>query len=480
MDLNPANPFGDLMSKAVKLKGHQQAQLRTRFDSWPQYFQHSMFMQESVTSVRGKSFQERIEAAESMKAAGNNHYGAGDLEEAVAEYEKALAVFKYAENMDPGWKKKGIEDKDIRTVDYKCDDQQDQARLDALKISCYLNIAVCKFKLREFQTCIRACDDTLQIDPSNVKALYRRAQALITPASSGALEFEQALVNLQTAVNIDPENREVRKLYRELREQKAKQRQFDRETFTGMFDRGQVYDDTETREPEQPIPQDDEQAREKRFEEEVAEAMNLARLCEAKGETKHAQEIRDKVEATKQARMRRRKEVDFFHPTPEMIEDAKKQGIDLTDPQVQAMLHQLQEDERVKEKNPNYQPPDRSDPKAIENSTVDEVLQSMTNEQIAQMLRREGIDYQKIADREQFLETARQVLASKFDSTGSTKKNSYFWSVFAFAMAWACMRLYSTGGLGILWRGSSRLLMGTDDQVNPPGFQDSQDLFDDY
>ncbi|GLD91948.1 hypothetical protein PINS_up000481 [Pythium insidiosum] len=141
MDLNPDNPFGDLMSKAVKLKGYQQAQLRTRFDSWPQYFQHSMFMQESVTSVRDKPFEERIACAEAMKAKGNEHFSSGDIEEAVAEYEKALAIFKYAENMDPGWKKKGIEDKDIRVIDVTPDDQEERDRLTALKISCYLNIA---------------------------------------------------------------------------------------------------------------------------------------------------------------------------------------------------------------------------------------------------------------------------------------------------------------------------------------------------
>ncbi|GMF16746.1 unnamed protein product [Phytophthora lilii] len=129
------------MTKAVKLKGAQQAQLRTQFDSWPQYFQHSLFMQESVVTVRSKPFPERIAAAESMKAAGNAHFNGEALEEAVAEYEKALAVFKYLENKDLGWKKKGIEDGDMLITDFKCDNAEDQHRLDALKISCYLNIA---------------------------------------------------------------------------------------------------------------------------------------------------------------------------------------------------------------------------------------------------------------------------------------------------------------------------------------------------
>lgn len=145
------NPFADLMNKAVKLKGAQQAQLRTQFDSWPQYFQHSMFMQESVTLVRDLPFPARIEAAELMKAKGNEHYSNNDLEEAVAEYEKALAVFKYIENKDPGWKKKGIEDTDLRLFDHTCDNEEDQKSLDALMLSCYLNIAG---ELRTVSMCV--------------------------------------------------------------------------------------------------------------------------------------------------------------------------------------------------------------------------------------------------------------------------------------------------------------------------------------
>jgi hypothetical protein len=50
-------------------------------------------------------------------------------------------VFKYLENKDPGWKKKGIEDGDMLVTDFKCDGPEDQKRLDSLKTSCYLNIA---------------------------------------------------------------------------------------------------------------------------------------------------------------------------------------------------------------------------------------------------------------------------------------------------------------------------------------------------
>lgn len=49
-------------------------------------------------------------------------------------------------------------------------------------------------------------------------------------------------------------------------------------------------------------------------------------MCESKGQADYAKEIRGKIEQAKMARQRRLKQIDFFHPTPEMIEDAKKNG----------------------------------------------------------------------------------------------------------------------------------------------------------
>ncbi|KAF4321810.1 hypothetical protein BBO99_00004494 [Phytophthora kernoviae] len=353
MDMSAENPFADLMTKAVKLKGAQQAQLRTQFDSWPQYFQHSLFMQDSVISVRSKPFLERIAAAEDMKAAGNDHFSKEALEEAVAEYEKALAVFKYLENKDPGWKKKGIEDTDMLTTDFKCDDLEDQNRLNTLKTSCYLNIAVAKLKLKEFAVCIRACDDALELDPRNVKAYFRRAQALITPASSGALEFDRAISDLQKA-------------------------------------------------------------------------------------------------------------------------------IDLTDKSVQQMLHDLQEEERNKKSSSSEKRTESraSPPNAVE--SVDSLLKSMSNAEITQMLRCEGIDYHKISDREQFLETARHVLLSKIDEKKEPPKPSYARTIILLAVAWTLLRLYTSGGLSVLTRIAMNAVSGgTESNTAEQEAANVMDIFDD-
>lgn len=40
-----------------------------------------------------------------------------------------------------------------------------------------VNIAVCELKLKNWELCKRACDEALEIDPGNIKALYRSVLA---------------------------------------------------------------------------------------------------------------------------------------------------------------------------------------------------------------------------------------------------------------------------------------------------------------
>ncbi|GMF16745.1 unnamed protein product [Phytophthora lilii] len=124
--------------------------------------------------------------------------------------------------------------------------------------------------------------------------------------------------------------------------------------------------------------------------------------------------------------------------------------IDLTDRNVQQMLHDLQEEERNKKSAPNGQQSEAkpAPPSAVE--SVDSLLKSMSSTEIAQLLSREGVDYHKISDREQFLETARQVLLSKLDDKKEPSKPSYAKTIVLLAVAWTLLRLYTSGGLSIL------------------------------
>ncbi|KAF0694410.1 Aste57867_14707 [Aphanomyces stellatus] len=501
--MGAGSPFGNLMAEAVKLKGAQQATLRPIWDSWPQYFQHSMFMQEPILAAREKPFEERMQLASEIKVEGNKHFSDKNFEEAVAQYEKALAIFKYCENSDPEWKKKGIRDDDIHVVDAKADDAAGQHALDALKVSLYLNISgaswkisfvhgpvtVSKIKIKEFALAIAACSDALEIDPTNAKAFYRRAQALITPMSSGAVEFEKALVDLEQACQHDPDNVECKKLYRRLREEQVKQRKLDKATFSGMFTRGSVVDD----EPVDEKPVDvKERENQKRLEREARRTWRC-RLS-IQGNAKSAQELRGKIEQAKaavaSARATPPPRVDFFNPTPEMIEDGKKNGIDLTDKRVQQMLADLQDEHLSKgtvPRKPDQEPPKTKFQAAL--AEADEILATMSKDEIAQLLKSEGIDLYAISDRDQMNEMVRNVLATKLcdmprpgdaptTESGDTSSRSMR-HIFALVALWVLFRMYSSGGFTMLARGVHALAYGNDEATSHK-LHPVDDPFDDF
>lgn len=134
------------------------------------------------------------------------------------------------------------------------------------------------------------------------------------------------------------------------------------------------------------------------------------------------------------------------------------------------MLHDLQEKERSKDITDSL--PESADASV---ESVDSILKSMTNAQIANMLGREGIDYHKITDRDQFIETARQVLMAKLDTKKKPPQRSYFLSVFLLATAWTLLRLYSTGVLSSI---TSHLWQATTGSEAPADNGQGDDLFD--
>ena len=55
----------------------------------------------------------------------------------------------------------------------------------ALKLTLFLNLAVCKYKLKEFASIIGITDQVLEMDPNNVKGLYFRGKAFIETEEFG-------------------------------------------------------------------------------------------------------------------------------------------------------------------------------------------------------------------------------------------------------------------------------------------------------
>lgn len=194
-----------------------------------------------------------------------------------------------------------------------------------------------------------------------MKALYRRAESRIRPVKSTAYDHDLAIKELAQENRPDPSNQTVEHLLVRLRSERSVQREKDVKTFTGMFDRGQIYDkvlqeakaaaasskggslissgatydDLEKR-----IEQiSDEDPLEKR----IQDAELLRDLYVRNGKEDEARKLNDQIkEAKKAVKVVEQPKIDWANPPAELIEDAKKKGLDLTDPVVVQELKRLE------------------------------------------------------------------------------------------------------------------------------------------
>jgi len=134
---------------------------------------------------------EKVEEAGLKKEEGNALFKVGKYVRASKRYEKAIKFIDYESSFS--------------------DEEKKQAK--ALKITCNLNNAACKLKVKDYKQAEKLCTKVLELDSLNVKALYRRAQAHAQLA-----DLDLAELDIKKALEIDPNNRDVKLEYKNLKE----------------------------------------------------------------------------------------------------------------------------------------------------------------------------------------------------------------------------------------------------------------------
>ncbi|XP_048435966.1 70 kDa peptidyl-prolyl isomerase-like [Pyrus x bretschneideri] len=135
--------------------------------------------------------QEKLETAGKKKEEGNALFKAGKHERASKRYEKAVRFVEYDSTFS--------------------DEEKQRAKV--LKITCNLNDAACKLKLKDYKQAEKLCTKVLDLDSRNVKALYRRAQAYIQ-----LVDLDLSELDIKKALEIDPDNRDVKLEYKVLKQ----------------------------------------------------------------------------------------------------------------------------------------------------------------------------------------------------------------------------------------------------------------------
>ncbi|XP_030467348.1 peptidyl-prolyl cis-trans isomerase FKBP62-like [Syzygium oleosum] len=152
--------------------------------------------------------QEKIDTAARKKEEGNASFKAGKYERASRRYEKAVKYIEYDSSFS--------------------DEEKQQAK--TLKITCNLNNAACKLKLKDFKEAEKLCTKVLEADGGNVKALYRRAQAYIQ-----LVDLDLAEQDIKKALEIEPNNRDVKLEYKILKEKVREYNKRDAQFYGNMF-----------------------------------------------------------------------------------------------------------------------------------------------------------------------------------------------------------------------------------------------------
>jgi tetratricopeptide (TPR) repeat protein len=107
-----------------------------------------------------------------------------------------------------------------------------------VKLTCELNIAQCLLKLENYGEAIAHCNIALEIDPKSTKALFRRARA-----HSNVGKYDDARNDLSLLLDIDNQNREGLKELQSLNKKVKEHHKAQKKQFSGMFNRGRLYED---------------------------------------------------------------------------------------------------------------------------------------------------------------------------------------------------------------------------------------------
>ena len=126
-----------------------------------------------------------IETALSKKNKANELFTEGNYQHAVIHYAKALEDCAFLFDLPPA------KEEIVREI----------------RLSLFMNLALVHIKLHQLDTAMQYCDDALNLDPANVKALYRRATVLYKKR-----KFDDAERDLEVAGRLAPEDKSIIKL----------------------------------------------------------------------------------------------------------------------------------------------------------------------------------------------------------------------------------------------------------------------------
>jgi len=152
-------------------------------------------------------------------------------------------------------------DQDLEYIDELGADEEEKIMIQAMKVALYNNLAACYLSINDLANARAACDEALLLDPSQAKALYRRAKAWISDINSGADEYKLAIEDLKKALELSPNDSAIHQTLVKAKQDLVKVKASTK-SFQGMFNKPSKNDETTETKDETPKSQTEPEKKE--------------------------------------------------------------------------------------------------------------------------------------------------------------------------------------------------------------------------
>lgn len=156
------------------------------------------------------SGNKKAELANKKRERGNFHYQRGDYVLAINSYDIALKVIGSSSKVDFS--------------------PEEEAELLEVKIKCLNNLAASQLKLDHYEAALRSCNQVLEQQPDNIKALFRKGKVL---AQQG--EYSEAISILKVALKLEPSNKTIHTELSKMVKKHADQKSMETEMYRKML-----------------------------------------------------------------------------------------------------------------------------------------------------------------------------------------------------------------------------------------------------
>uniref|UniRef100_A0A3B0N612 TPR repeat/Tetratricopeptide repeat/Activator of Hsp90 ATPase, N-terminal, putative n=1 Tax=Theileria annulata TaxID=5874 RepID=A0A3B0N612_THEAN len=228
------------------------------------------------------SLEECLSKASTFKSAGNEFYKLSKFKEASESYNNGITWIKKMNNIEPH--------KELLSV-------------------LYSNLCASYLELFEYGKARESANEAITNNKNNIKAYYRRAQALFNIGS-----FEEALSDCNHLLEIDKSDPNVNNLLRKINLKLKQANQQQKKAFGGLFDKvGGLYDDRQL---------EMQNKKQTKYEEYVKTQEGEEKMdYESWEKYEQEQEAKKELERSKKAKEEGSKKVD---ETPDLDEEDEK------------------------------------------------------------------------------------------------------------------------------------------------------------